>query len=179
MTIFFTSDTHFGHARIIELCKRPFASVEEMDETLVANWNARVQPNDIVWHLGDFSMANIDVAEHYLGRLNGTLNLIWGNHDRAGVRNWGGWASSQYVAEIQHYGQHVTLCHYAMRVWNRSHHGSLMLYGHSHGNLPGTSLSQDVGVDAWDFRPVTLPEIIDRMARTVTNCLQPNQEQSI
>lgn len=61
-------------------------------------------------------------------------------------------------------GQPLVLCHYAMRVWNRSHHGTLMLYGHSHSNLLGNSQSLDVGVDAWDMRPVTLREIKNRMA---------------
>jgi hypothetical protein len=51
------------------------------------------------------------------------------------------------------------LCHYALRTWNGSHRGALRLYGHSHGGLAGDSQSVDVGVDCWDFRPVTLDEI--------------------
>ena len=72
--------------------------------------------------------------------------------------------SSQYATEINLDGHTLTLCHYGMRVWNRCHHGALMLYGHSHGSLPGNAQSLDVGADAWDFRPVTLAEILARMA---------------
>lgn len=67
------------------------------------------------------------------------------------------------MAELMLDGHHIVLCHYGMRLWNRSHWGSLSLFGHSHGRLPGNSQSLDVGVDAWDYRPVTLPEILERM----------------
>ena len=164
MTIFFTSDTHFGHANIIKHCNRPFSSVEDMDETMITNWNSRVRSNDTVYHLGDFTMKNGQEALAYESRLNGFIHLIWGNHDRASVRNMDKvWGSSSYAAEICVDGHHITLCHYAMRVWNHSHHGALMLYGHSHGMLPPIKNSLDVGVDCWDFAPVTLPEILNRL----------------
>jgi calcineurin-like phosphoesterase family protein len=167
VTTFFTADTHFGHVRIIELCKRPFASVDEMDEALVANWNERVRPGDEVWHLGDFTMRGIDDARRYRARLNGRIHFVWGNHDRAAVRyDPDMWESRQGIGSIGLDGVHIEMCHYAMRVWNRSHHGAIMLYGHSHGNLPGSASSLDVGVDCWDFRPVTLPEIRRRLAAT-------------
>jgi calcineurin-like phosphoesterase family protein len=55
------------------------------------------------------------------------------------------------------------LCHYGLRVWDRSHHGALHLYGHSHGTLPGDSQSLDVGVDGWEFTPVNIEQVRDRM----------------
>lgn len=162
---FFTSDTHFGHAGLITHGYRPgFASPQAMDETLIANWNSVVSPRDVVWHLGDFTLAGAEPALAYRARLNGTIHLIWGNHDRNSVRNLGCWASSEYAREINLDGHRITLCHYAMRVWNNCRHGSLMLHGHSHGSLPGNSQSLDVGVDAWAFRPATLAEIISRLA---------------
>ncbi len=63
------------------------------------------------------------------------------------------WASIQDYAELVVDHRMLVLFHYSLRVWNRSHFGSLSLYGHSHGTLPGTAASCDVGVDVWDFRP--------------------------
>lgn len=163
MTIFFTSDTHFSHTRIIELCKRPFSSVEEMDETMVARWNERVQPGDTVYHLGDFTLKGADVGARFLSRLYGRITLLVGNHDQDVVVRFPLWEYTAPYLEIFEDGQHIVLCHYAMRTWRRANKGALMLYGHSHGNLPGNSQSLDVGVDAWDFRPVTLDEILERM----------------
>lgn len=165
MTTFFTSDTHFGHANIINLCHRPFGTVNDMDDRMVANWNARVSPQDTVYHLGDFTLAGENTAVHYLRQLNGKIHLIHGNHDLPAVRALPIWASSGPLVEIKLDGRRLTLCHYAMRVWHHCERGSLMLYGHSHGNLLGNSQSLDVGVDAWDYFPVTLDEILTRMAR--------------
>lgn len=162
--VWFTADTHFGHRRIIELCHRPFSSVQEMDEEIISRWNARVGPADHVWHLGDFCWGNYRDADRLLDRLNGQINLIWGNHDSENIRRFHRWASSQPYREISLQGNAITLCHYSLRVWNRSHNGSLSLYGHSHGQLPGNNQSLDVGVDCWDFRPVSLNEILERMA---------------
>lgn len=164
MATYFTSDTHFGHAGIVEHGFRAFPSVEVMDDAMVANWNASIAPHDTVWHLGDFTLAGAEVAESYLSRLNGKIHLIWGNHDRNSVRKLSRWVSSQYATEINLDGHRLTLCHYAMRVWNQCHRGTLMLHGHSHANLPGTSQSLDVGVDAWEFQPVTLGQILARLA---------------
>lgn len=78
----FTSDTHFGHQRIIELCNRPFSSVEEMNESLIRNWNSVVHPRDIVYHLGDVALGTIADSLPLVGRLNGYKILVPGNHDR-------------------------------------------------------------------------------------------------
>ncbi len=159
--VWFTADTHFGHANIIRHCSRPFGSVDEMDAALVANWNAIVRPDDEVWHLGDFCFRSAKPAGRYLSLLNGRKHLVWGNHDSGEARADAGWASSQAVAEISVGGRRLVLCHYAMRVWPKCHHGSVHLYGHSHGSLPGDSQSCDVGVDIpeWGYRPVSLAQI--------------------
>ena len=73
--IYFTSDTHFGHANIIKYCKRPFANVDEMNIALVAAWNAKVKPEDTVYHLGDVTFKRLDMVP----LLNGTKILIRGN----------------------------------------------------------------------------------------------------
>lgn len=166
MAVWFTSDTHFSHKNIIRYCNRPFADVDAMDSAIVNRWNERVRHHDEVWHLGDFSLRSSEVTSRFLDRLMGKIHLVWGNHDSNQVRQMPRWASSQPYAEISVDGTRLVLLHYAMRVWNRSHHGALHLYGHSHNSLPGDSASCDVGVDAWDFRPVSLVEIKKRLAQS-------------
>lgn len=163
--IWFTSDTHYGHSGIIRYCKRPFASVEEMDAVMMRSWNACVGPDDDVYHLGDFSFAKAGRTEAILNGLRGRKHLVFGNHDSEETRGLHGWASVQPYLEIggQGYTPKIVLCHYAMRVWNRSHKGAWMLFGHSHGEVPGDSQSMDVGVDVHDFRPVTVKELAAKL----------------
>jgi calcineurin-like phosphoesterase family protein len=160
---FFTSDTHFGHEGLLRHGYRTFLSVEEMDNTIISRWNAVVGPRDVVWHLGDFTLSGAVFAQSILDRLNGQIHLVWGNHDRNSVRKLPRWLSGQYACEIRLNGRKLVLSHYAMRVWNDCRYGALMLYGHSHGSLPGNGQSLDVGVDCWNFSPVTLEEIEERM----------------
>lgn len=82
MARFFTSDTHFGHERIISLCNRPFSSVEEMNEVMIERWNSVVKPSDKVYHFGDVALGKIAESLPLVGRLNGYKVLIPGNHDR-------------------------------------------------------------------------------------------------
>lgn len=82
MSLFFTSDEHYGHANVIGLCGRPFADVNEMNEVLVERHNAVVGPSDNVWHLGDFVFDDRQLAAT-LKRLNGRHRLVAGNHDNA------------------------------------------------------------------------------------------------
>ncbi len=165
----FTSDLHLGHSQIIKHCSRPFADSREMDGHLIAQWNAVVQPDDHVWVVGDFAFRGMKSPGDYLERLTGRKHLIHGNHDSAECREHQAWASSQQMAEISVDGVRVVLLHYAMRTWPKAHHGSLHLYGHSHGALSGDRQSLDVGVDVWDFRPVQLADIQRRLA-TLPEC---------
>ena len=155
----FTADTHLGHANIIKHCNRPFAGAEEMDAALIATWNAVVRKDDDIWHLGDFAYRSAKAPADYLRRLNGRKHLIWGNHDTEQSRTATGWVSSQAYAEITVEGTRVVLFHYGMRTWRGVGRGTLHLYGHSHGRLPGDRQCCDAGVDAWDYRPVMLREI--------------------
>ena len=159
MKTWFTADQHFGHANIIKYCERPFPSVHEMDRTMIQRWNERVRTEDTVYHVGDFSFQN---QGNYIHRLNGTKHLIRGNHDHKRMQK-NGWASVNDLLFVTVSGTDIVLCHYGMRVWHKSHRGALHLYGHSHGKLPGTSASLDVGVDCWDFFPVSLEEIKKRL----------------
>lgn len=156
---FYTSDTHFSHKNIIRYCSRPFASIDKMDEAMIGNWNAVVGPDDDVWHLGDFALADPGKIRNFVRRLNGRIHLVWGNHDSPQVRALDCWASSSAYEEIKDQGQFLVLCHYKFAVFNKSHYGAIQLYGHSHGSLPGNDQQIDVGVDCFKFTPVTLDEI--------------------
>lgn len=79
--IWLWSDPHFNHANIIKYCDRPFASVAEMNEALISNWNEKVKPNDIGYMLGDIYMGGKSTVNGILHRLNGHKRLILGNHD--------------------------------------------------------------------------------------------------
>lgn len=171
--LWFTSDSHWGHSRIIQYSNRPFDSVEQMDQALIDNWNAVVGQNDIVWHLGDFAFCRYDKIKWILGKLNGRKNLVLGNHDKEIVNNWDEILRLKLFESIQDYkvlrvdGQKIIMLHYGLRVWESSHHGSIMLYGHSHGSLPSYGRSVDVGVDCKEitaeYRPVELSEIMEFM----------------
>lgn len=169
--IYFTSDLHFGHKNIIKYCNRPFKDVEDMNSKLIANWNSVVDHKDTVYILGDFAFMPKDAAAAVFSSLYGHKAIVPGNHDsRDNLK-----AYSQYgiVLDMLHEMDvvvedekiHFVLCHYAMRVWNKSHHGAIHLYGHSHGSLPEDphSLSCDVGVDSWDYKPVSMDDILVKM----------------
>lgn len=79
---YFTSDTHFGHKNIIEYCGRPFKTVEEMNQTMIDNWNALVKPEDTIYHIGDVSFMKQEESYKVVHQLNGHKILIRGNHDR-------------------------------------------------------------------------------------------------
>lgn len=169
--IYFTSDLHFNHANVIKHCNRPFNDVEHMNESLIENWNSVVKEKDSIYILGDFCLKGNPF--YFLDRLQGRKYLIFGNHDkkyRARYRDSGFFDWCKDYFELQISGDHflrgkklIVFCHYAMRVWNKSHYGSWHLYGHSHGSLKSHGLSLDVGVDCWDHKPVSLEQIEQKM----------------
>jgi calcineurin-like phosphoesterase family protein len=171
-TVWFTADTHFGHGNIVRFCRRPFADVKEMDAQLIENWNARVRPDDHVFHLGDFCYGCKPNA--HMEKLNGVIHLINGSHDK--------WANNQTSVWFGDFSKKVAiddnaivcidrtqlfLAHHAHRVWPRSHYGTIHLYGHSHGKLPGTASSMDIGVDCNNFMPLNLDEISKKLSEQV------------
>jgi calcineurin-like phosphoesterase family protein len=137
-----------------------------MDDALVARWNETVAPADTVWHLGDFAVRVApDRAQALLARLNGTKHLVAGNNDPPAARALPGWADARDYAELELDGRRLVLCHYPLRAWNGQRRSALQLHGHSHGRLKPLPRQVDVGVDAWDFRPIGLPEILSRTSR--------------
>jgi calcineurin-like phosphoesterase family protein len=161
MTIFLTSDTHFGHGGALGLYRRPFASVAAMNSAIIERWNETVGPDDEVWHLGDFALRQRPaVVADLLGRLHGRKHLLTGNNDPPSMAGLDGWKSVQPYAEITVEDVSLVLCHYPFRTWRGMAKGWVNLHGHCHGRLKPQPRQFDVGVDVWDYRPVTLSEIL-------------------
>jgi calcineurin-like phosphoesterase family protein len=124
-----------------------------------------VGPHDDVWHLGDFALGIDAAAEaRIFRRLKGRKHLIMGNHDENRLKSLP-WSSPVHEIKMINVGpQRVVLSHYAMRSWPGIHRGAVNLYGHTHASLEDTTMSCDVGVDAWSFRPISLDECLQRMS---------------
>lgn len=165
--VWFTADTHFGHSRIIEYCKRPFKDHEEMDEAILERFNSRIKRGDLLYHLGDIAWSSYNL-EDFFGRLNTkAVHLVYGNHDKQ--------PPNVYSKYVQWQGDYkritvgsvpIVLFHYPIRSWNHKGRGGFQLYGHCHGSLePGLGRSMDVGVDTHDFYPYHWDEIYDVLSR--------------
>lgn len=167
----YTSDLHFNHGNIIEYCARPFSCVREMNEALVENWNARVSPDEHVAVLGDFGFGSLASLSGLVSRLNGRLTLVRGNHDRKAANmasvGFANVVDSMYVSIA---GYAVSLTHYPPRDVKRES-GSyrerspevaadvVCAHGHTHSRQRVVGRSIHVGVDAWDYRPVSAHEM--------------------
>ena len=161
--IYFTSDLHLGHDNVLGFCDRPFKNVKEMNEALLENWNKRVKKDDTIYVLGDFALAR---PQQFSYHLNGRKYLVPGNHDRRWLKDLEeDFEILPPLCELVNSSQSITLCHYAMRTWPRSHYGAWHLFGHSHGNLPPYGKSFDVGVDCNNYSPISLDEVKERMSK--------------
>jgi len=169
---FFTADTHFNHKSIIEACYRPFKNVWAMNSFMVEKWNEVVSKGDVVYHLGDFALPNKGDGheiEDIIDKLAGTIILILGNHDERNLRKkhlekFAKVVDLDYIKLVDNGNSYrAMLCHYPMKTWRASCHGSWHLHGHSHGNLPDYGFAMDVGVDVHNFYPISEREIIDIM----------------
>jgi len=168
MKNWFSSDYHFDHVNILKYDKRPFDNIEEMNNTIIKNHNSIVSSNDNFYFLGDFSFAkDKNRIEEHIKQLNGNKFFIKGNHDHRNIidlyKKYGTYLG--HMAEIKVDNQFITLNHYAMRVWNRSHHGTYHIFGHSHGSLLDdiNSLSFDVGINCHNYYPIEFEEVIQIM----------------
>ena len=152
---YFTSDLHLGHRNIIRLCNRPFATIEEMDETLIRNWNAKVTNGDTVYILGDLLFRNEKPAEEYLKQLKGKKHLITAAFEHHAILHF-----------ISDGKRQMTLCHYPMMSWPHMTR-CYMVFGHIHGNTDAdywplireNDLMLNAGADVNGFAPVTFEEM--------------------
>ena len=170
--VFFTSDLHLGHANIIRLCNRPFSSIEEMDATIINNWNKCVHKSDTVYVLGDFTMIkDVAIVENYINQLNGKIYFLRGNHDYW-MKNYD-FSKNDRIFNLGAYHEEALsqrrfiLCHYPFEEWNHFYRGAYHLHGHQHNtkeynidNIQNGFKRFDVGVDANNFTPVSIDRIL-------------------
>ena len=197
MTIFFTSDTHFNHGKIIEYANRPFANIDEMDRSIIKKWNEVVKPDDMIYHLGDVAFCRDYDINYYFEQLNGIIKVLsnpW-HHDKHWLPRWK-FGTTEYLSKSRYkielsppivvlefkefstnqYPKAIMLCHYQLANWDRKHYGSWHLFGHSHNKAKAEGLSLDVGVDAWDFYPVSLNRVAEiLMEKEIQENLNFNQ----
>jgi len=176
--VFFTSDFHLFHHNVLIFDNRPFADVNEMHIAIEKRWNEVVNSNDIVIYLGDLSFARREDkanVESILSRLNGTIHYVMGNHDKFDeINKMTRFQSIQDYLEvkIKHVDNNNTIetlfccMHYPIYSWNKSHHGSVMVHGHSHMSLSELEFHKtkkifDVGVNGWDYKPVSYNKLIE------------------
>ena len=158
----FTSDEHYHHKNIITYCNRPFKDVDEMDETLISNHNSVVKEDDITIHCGDFTLAKSQFAKNIILRLKGDHIFLTGSHDKwmEKINPFLKITLPGYVLEQKINDTYIVACHYAFRVWPRSHYNSINVHGHSHGELQPIGRQLDVGVDSHNYFPISLTQVI-------------------
>ena len=176
----FTSDHHFGHKNIIAYCDRPFKSVDEMNKVMVERWNDVVDDCDDIFYLGDFSL-DFHSVERFLPQLKGTIHWVPGNHDAMHPMHAG---HEKYIEWLEHHGvlwcgpEHemfldgmdLLLCHFPFGSedhterarfldWRPTDDGRTLLCGHIHDLWKVNGSMINVGVDQWDFYPVSQAQI--------------------
>lgn len=170
--IYFTSDLHLNHRAVIPMCGRDFETIEQMNKTLIDNINERVRKDDTLYILGDVTnKGTVASANELISQIKcKNLYLIEGNHDKKYDETL--FKEIHKLTEI-HVGvagknYSITLCHFPMMSWYKYRHGSIHLHGHIHskGNEYNLQMKSegirryDVGVDANNFYPVSLHELL-------------------
>lgn len=174
--VFFTSDTHFYHKNILHYCNRPFKDIQEMNQTLIDNWNSVVEEDDYVFHLGDFCFAGSDKWKELTSQLNGHIVLIKGNHDHMSKTMEKLFDHVSYEMSIEVDKTRVYLNHYPFLTYAGPYKKApvIQLFGHVHTSKRTTGKDRgrikmlfptqyDVGVDNNNFTPVSWKQISKRV----------------
>jgi len=164
--IWVLSDPHFCHANIITLTKRPFKDIEEMNYSLINNYNAVVKQDDEVYFLGDVGWKDTKKVINILRQLNPSKRyLLKGNHDHKNIKDeafakFFDWIKDYH--ELSYNSRLYVMSHYPFHSWRNSGRGSIMCHGHTHGNINNNKyLRIDCGVDnpVCSFAPMSIDKI--------------------
>lgn len=163
MTIYFTSDTHFWHDKVLKFEQRPYSSIEEMNEDFIAKWNNQVKDDDTVYHLGDFCLGTLEQTIDILKRLKGKKIFIKGNHDYS--KHWKKIIQMGLIDEFHEvgitlkYNKHqMWLSHYPMEIGLRPRKWSV--HGHIHSEESTWDNQINVGIDSPHFKHKPMGELI-------------------
>ena len=160
--IFFTSDTHFNQIRTLELSKRPFKSVEDMDLTMISNWNSSITMNDVVYHLGDIGAVEPEILVKNLNFKH--LYIVPGNYDVTEyLKKFNGMSNvtildNNHIFEYEKDGikYEIELVHEP----SRRKTNNFLLYGHIHRLDMIKRNALNVGVDCHYFKPISIDEVL-------------------
>lgn len=180
--VWFTSDLHFWHKNICKYCNRPYNSIEEMNEAIIANWNSVVKDDDIVFLLGDMGFCGIEKLRVLMSQLKGQIVLIQGNHDSDKITNrLMDEGIIQGIANLwpiivegdeECPNQELTLCHFPMIDWYNKERGAWMIHGHQH-QLPDTPSCSyahwDVGLDKNGMFPINFEQLKINITKQYVN----------
>ena len=192
--LWLTSDTHFCHENILRFCERPFSDIEEHDRILIDNWNSVVEPDDTVFHLGDFCFGGFPKWKEIREQLNGHIILIKGNHDdhsmTTGAERLFDYVTYQMRITVD--GRNVYLNHFPFLCFahgdpNLYHENNLVWapFGHVHSRDNNTGTDQgrlqylyptqyDVGVDNNGFFPISWEDFDKKIKEQIENWRQNN-----
>ena len=171
--IYFTSDLHFFHTKVIAYDNRPFSSLEEMHEVIISNWNLTISKNDIVYVLGDIGLCGISRLKPIFDRLTGSIILIRGNHDLQNnftIKRFltAGICNIKDVMDINSFslgGNRIVISHYPYNDFRFKQLspvdcGDWLIHGHCHLNSPKIGDRMiNVGCMHWDYFPVSQNQI--------------------
>lgn len=165
----FISDTHFFHANILKFVDsegkpiRPFSSVEEMHETMIANWNSVVRDHDYVYHLGDVTFHYGKEFNSLMSRLRGRKRLILGNHDKIKGTNLMDWFEK--VELWKGFKEHnFTASHFKL-LKGSQRDGEFNLHGHTHQNVDPDPFYLNGCVEVNNYTPKHIDEIVEEIKK--------------
>lgn len=148
--IYLTADWHLTHKNIIDYCKRPFKTVLEMDNALIENFNKVVKKEDHTFILGDFSFCTTPIL--FTPLLNGSLSFVRGNHDHGSF-----WTNQPHTIILKKFGKTIQMTHDPKHLLPGC---DINICGHVHEKWLSNGEAINVGVDVWNFHPVSLKHII-------------------
>ena len=160
--VYFISDYHFNHKNVLIYESRPFYSVEEMNETLIRNWNSVIKKSDKVFVPGDFGFGSKEAITKIVSRLRGNKVLIMGNHDKRKTVSW--WQDVGFKEVIKYpiiWSETFILSHEPLKTVPE---GYVNIHGHIHSKkVSDENKYFNVSCESLNYYPISFKEILLRL----------------